>query len=186
MPQILESLSIAVSKGLTLPIVYNTGGYELREIIMLLDDIIDIYLPDMRYADPLKSVVYSCAPDYPLYNQEAVKEMHKQVGIAKIDNRGIIKSGLIIRHLVLPEDISGTSKIMEFIAHNLSKDTYISLMSQYGPYYKAEEFKEISRNITCQEYERACEQLHKYGLYNGWTQESGGLKRFAGVNIKQI
>jgi putative pyruvate formate lyase activating enzyme len=184
MPQILKALHIAISKGLNLPLVYNTGGYELAQMIRLLDGIIDIYLPDMRYADTDMSIKYSNAPDYPKYNQAAVKEMHRQVGVADIDEKGIIKKGVIIRHLVLPNNIAGTAKTMKFIAQELSKDTYISLMSQYTPYYKAHEFKDISRRITFEEYEEAENFMHKYGLYNGWTQDSGGLERFAGVHIK--
>ncbi|MDD5238716.1 MAG: radical SAM protein, partial [Candidatus Omnitrophica bacterium] len=184
MPQILKSLKIAVSKGLNLPIVYNTGGYELPEMIKLLEGIVDVYLADMRYGTSDMSLKYSNAPDYPKYNQDAVKEMHRQVGVAEFDEEGIIKRGLVIRHLVLPNGISGTDKIMEFIAGDISVDSYISLMSQYIPYYKASEFKEISRRITIREYEDAKKSMQKCGLYNGWIQESGGLERFAGVHIK--
>lgn len=184
MPQILKSLKIAAGKGLKLPLVYNTGGYELPEIIKLLEAIVDIYLPDMRYADSQTAQKYSLAPDYPGYNQQAVIEMHRQTGIAKIDKEGILVKGLVIRHLVLPDNLSGTDKIMAFIAKNISKDTYISLMSQYSPYYQAAKFKDISRRITIEEYEYARAAMQKYGLHNGWTQESYGLERFAGVNIK--
>jgi len=184
MPQILKSLKIAISKGLKIPLVYNTSGYELGQIIKLLDGIVDIYLPDLRYADPKMSEKYSNAADYPQCSQEAVKEMHRQVGIAKINEEGIIERGVIIRHLVLPDNIAGTKKIMRFIAKELSEDSYISLMSQYTPYYRAEEFKEISRKITFEEYELAKEAMHNHGLYNGWTQDSGGLERFAGIHIK--
>lgn len=184
MPQILQSLSIAVSAGLKIPIVYNTGGYELAHIIELLEAIVDVYLPDMRYGNSEAAVKYSSAPGYPKYNQEAIKEMHRQVGIAKMDNAGIIIRGMIIRHLVLPGNISGTDIIMKFIADEVSRDTYISLMSQYFPCYKASQFKEISRRITYREYEDAKMIMHKCGLYSGWTQESYGLERFAGINIK--
>lgn len=183
-PQILKSLKIAISKGLKIPIVYNTGGYELAEMISLLDGVVDIYLPDMRYARTDMAIKYSSAPDYPKFNQEALREMHRQTGAAQIDREGIIKSGLIIRHLVLPNGISGTEEIMKFIAEELSLDTYISLMSQYVPCYKANQFKEISRRITYQEYENAKTAMEKYGLYNGWVQENHGLERFAGMNIK--
>lgn len=184
MPQILKALQAAIIKGLNIPLVYNTGGYELVEMIKLLEGIIDIYLPDMRYGEAQTAAKYSSAPDYPRYNQESVKEMHRQVGVAKINKNGIIERGLIIRHLVLPENISGTEKIMKFIAQEISPDTYISLMSQYQPYHKAAQFKELSRRISYQEYEEARSTMEKYGLYNGWTQESCGLERFAGVNIK--
>jgi putative pyruvate formate lyase activating enzyme len=185
-PQILKSLELAIPKGLKIPVVYNTGGYELPEMIKLLDGIVDIYLPDMRYADNEMAIKYSSAPKYPRFNQAALKEMHRQVGVAEIDEEGIIRKGIIIRHLVLPNNISGTDKIMRFIAEELSKDTYISLMSQYSPCYKADQFQEISRRITEQEYEVALAGMEKYGLYNGWTQDGHGLERFAGINIKPI
>jgi len=184
MPQILKALEIAISQGLNLPLVYNTGGYELPGIIKLLEGIVDIYLPDMRYGDSDMAVKYSSAPEYPKYNQQAVKEMHRQVGIAQIDNEGIIKRGVIIRHLVLPNNIPGTDKIMRFIAQEISKDAYISLMSQYLPYYRAAEFPDISRRLNSEEYAEAKRIMRNYGLDNGWTQESYGLERFAGVNIK--
>jgi putative pyruvate formate lyase activating enzyme len=184
MPQILKALCLAIPKGLKIPIVYNTGGYELPEIIRLLDGIVDIYLPDMRYADNEPAIKYSQAPDYPEYNQASLKEMHWQVGIARIDAQGIIKRGLIIRHLVLPNNISGTDKIMRFIAGELSENTHISLMSQYFPCHKAGEFKEISRRITKEEYAVAQQTMHNYGLHNGWIQDEHGLDRFAGINIK--
>lgn len=184
MPQILKALQSAIAKGLNIPLVYNTGGYELVEMIRMLEGIVDIYLPDMRYGEIKMADKYSCAPDYPQLNQTAVKEMHRQVGIAKINKNGIIEKGLVIRHLVLPENISGTEKIMKFIAGEVSTDTYISLMSQYRPYHDAAHFKELSRRISYQEYEAAKSIMKKYELHNGWTQESFGLERLAGVNIK--
>lgn len=184
MPQILKALEIAIPKGLTIPLVYNTGGYELPEIIKLLEGIIDIYLPDMRYADEEMAVQYSSAPGYPEYNQASVKEMHRQVGIAKISDEGIIERGVIIRHLVLPNNVSGSEKIMKFLTEHVSQDTYISLMSQYLPYYKASQFKGISRRLEDKEYEEAKRAMETRGLHNGWIQESYGLERFAGVHIK--
>ncbi len=184
MPQILKALLIAIPKGLKIPLVYNTSGYELAGIIKLIDGIIDIYLCDMRYFDSEKSLKYSTALDYPEYNQEAVKEMHRQTGIAAINEKGIIERGLVIRHLVLPNNVSGTKGIMRFIANELSKESYISLMSQYLPYYKAREEKEIMRRLTQEEYNEAKKAMEESGLYNGWVQESYGIERFAGVNIK--
>lgn len=185
MPQILKALKIAIEKGLNIPLVYNTSGYELPEIIKMLDGIVDIYLTDMRYAENKNAVKYSKAPDYPKYNQESVKEMYRQVGESQFDENNIIKKGLIIRHLVLPENIAGTDKIMQFISQKLSKKVYISLMSQYQPYYEAHKYPEISRPINQQEYQEAVNCLTKYGLENGWIQESRGLERFAGVHIKR-
>lgn len=183
-PQILKALKIAASQGLKIPIVYNTGGYELPQIIKLLDGIIDIYLPDIRYGDKDIARRLSDAPDYPEHNQTAVKEMHRQVGIARINEEGIIEKGIVIRHLVLPNNLSGTNVIMKFIAEKISKDTYISLMSQYLPYHKASQSNEASRRLKHEEYESAKETMKKYGLHNGWIQESYGSERFAGINIK--
>ena len=185
LPQILKALLLAIPKGLKIPLIYNTSGYELVSMIKMLEGIIDIYLPDMRYADSELAKNYSDALDYPKYNQTAVKEMQRQVGSAQFDASGIITRGLIIRHLVLPENISGTENIMRFIKEEISQDTYISLMSQYLPYYRASEFKEISRRLKNQEYQEAKDILQKYGLTNGWVQDSFGQERFAGVNIKQ-
>ncbi len=186
LPQILGALKIAIKGGLEIPLVYNTGGYELVEIIKLLDGIVDIYLADMRYSDSDVSSKYSLAPDYPRYNQESIKEMRSQTVSDIIDKDGIIRRGLIIRHLVLPNNISGTDKVMRFISQELSKDSLVSLMSQYLPYYKASEFKDIDRRLTHKEYERAKEIMEEYGLHGGWIQESFGSERFAGVNIKSV
>jgi putative pyruvate formate lyase activating enzyme len=184
MPQILKALLIAIPEGLNIPLVYNTSGYELPEMIKLLEGIMDVYLPDMRYADNQTAIKYSSAPDYPRLNQESLKEMQRQTGIAQIDKSGLIKKGVIIRHLVLPENLSGTDRIMEFIARELSPDTYISLMSQYMPCYKSDKFPGLNRRISLDEYAQAQEIMQKLGLHNGWTQESHGLDRFAGTNIK--
>ncbi|HTZ11633.1 MAG TPA: radical SAM protein [Candidatus Margulisiibacteriota bacterium] len=184
LPQILKGLLLAIPQGLNIPLVYNTGGYELAQIIKRLEGIVDIYLPDMRYGEAESARLYSDAPDYPEYNRLAVKEMHRQVGLANIDKEGIINKGLIIRHLVLPNDVSGTKKVMQFIADELSTKTYISLMSQYLPYYQASQFKDISRRLTEKEYQAAEEAMEENGLSNGWIQESYGLERFAGIHIK--
>lgn len=184
LPQILKALMLAIPLGLKIPLVYNTGGYELAEVIKLLAGIVDIYLPDMRYGDTANALKYSFASDYPKYNQEAVKEMHRQVGLVELDEFGIIKKGLIIRHLVLPNNLSGTKQVMGFIAKEISPETYISLMSQYSPYYKANQYKELSRRITANEYQATQNIIQEDRLYNGWVQDSYGLERFAGVNLK--
>ncbi len=186
MPQILKALDIAFERGLNLPIVYNTSGYELLEMIKLLSGIVDIYLVDMRYSGTDLAVKYSNAPGYPEYNKLAVKEMFRQLPEAYFDKDGIMQKGLIIRHLVLPGGISGTCEIMSFIAQELSANVHISLMSQYAPYYKASSFKELSRHITQAEYSKAKDIMDSYGLYNGWVQEGGGLESLAGVNIKPV
>jgi len=186
LPQILKALEIAIEGGLNIPLVYNTSGYESVKTLELLEGVVDIYLADMRYADNMMSQKFSQAPDYPERNREAVKEMQRQVGIAEFDQEGLIKKGLIIRHLVLPNQVSGTDKIMQFIARDISEDTYISLMSQYLPYYRASHYPEISRRLKNDEYEEAKKILEKYNLLNGWIQESYGSERFAGVNIKPL
>ncbi len=170
-PQILKALGLARERGFTLPIVYNTSGYDSVETLRLLDGIVDIYLPDMRYSDEAVARKYSIAPHYPEINRAAVKEMYRQVGNLVLDDEGIAKRGLIIRHLVLPGALSGTEGVMKFLSEEISKNVYISLMSQYFPAYKANEIKELSRRITAKEYEEARGIMEKYGLENGWMQE---------------
>lgn len=184
LPQIILSLELAVAAGLKIPLVYNTSGYELAQTIELLDGVIDIYLADMRYADSRISQRLSNAVDYPQRNQAAIKEMYRQVKKAEFDDAGLMRRGLIIRHLVLPNQSAGTDSIMKFIAREISEDTHISLMSQYLPYYKASDYLEISRRLKAPEYLEAKKILEKYKLFNGWIQESYGAERFAGVNIK--
>ncbi|OGW41727.1 MAG: radical SAM protein [Nitrospirae bacterium GWD2_57_9] len=171
MPQFLKALGIARERGFDLPIVYNTSGYESLESLRLLDGIVDIYMPDLRYGDEAAGIRYSAAPHYPEINRAAVKEMFRQVGNLVIDEAGLAKRGLIVRHLVLPGGLSGTEAIMKFLAEDISKDVYISLMSQYFPAYKANGIKELSRRITTDEYEAARVIMEKYGLENGWMQE---------------
>jgi putative pyruvate formate lyase activating enzyme len=170
MPQILKALAIARERGFELPIVYNTSGYESVEALRLLDGIVDIYLPDMRYSDNAVALKYSTAPHYPEINRAAIREMFRQVGNLVLDENGVAQRGLIIRHLVLPGGLSGTEGIMKFLAEEISKDVYISLMSQYFPAYRAREFKEIDRRIMPEEYDEAYEIMQKYGLENGWVQ----------------
>jgi putative pyruvate formate lyase activating enzyme len=171
MPQILKAIGIALERGFNLPIVYNTSGYESLEALRLLDGIVDIYMPDMRYSDDRMAVKYSVAPHYAEINRAAIKEMYRQVGNLVLDENGIAKKGLLIRHLVLPDGISGTEGIVKFLADEISKNVYVSLMSQYFPAYKATAMKELSRRITGEEYEEAYQIMQKYGLENGWVQE---------------
>jgi putative pyruvate formate lyase activating enzyme len=171
MPQILKALAIARERGFELPIVYNTSGYESVEALRLLDNIVDIYLPDMRYADDAIALKYSSAPHYPEINRAAIREMFMQVGNLVIDKNGVAQRGLIIRHLVLPGGLSGTEGVMKFLAEEISKDVYISLMSQYFPAYKANENRDINRRISEKEYDEAYDIKMKYGLKNGWVQD---------------
>ncbi len=184
LPQIIQALLLAIPKGLRLPLVYNTAAYELVEVVRLLDGIIDIYLPDMRYADDALALKYSAAAGYVGCNQGAVLEMYRQAGLAAFDSDGVIERGLIIRHLVLPNGISGTPEVMQFIAERLSPEIHISLMSQYLPYHLAKNFPAVSRRLKAKEYDQAKQSMDKFGLHNGWVQESYGSERFAGVNIK--
>ena len=170
MPQILKALGIALERGFNLPIVYNTSGYESLEALQLLDGIVDIYLPDMRYSDNAVGLKYSSAPHYPEVNRAAIREMYRQVGNLVLDENGVAQRGLIIRHLVLPGGLSGTGGVMKFLAEEISKDVYISLMSQYFPAYRTQEFKKIDRRITSEEYEGAYQIMLKYGLESGWIQ----------------
>jgi len=170
-PQILKSLGLAIKMGLHIPIVYNTSGYEEVSTLKLFAGIIDIYLPDARYADNEVAKKYSSAVNYFGVIKEALKEMHNQVGDLVVDDTGVALSGLIIRHLVLPEDLSGTGKIMNFIARKISPHTYISLMSQYFPTYQADKFPPLSRRINRKEYRDAVKAFKKEGLGNGWFQE---------------
>jgi len=170
-PQILRSLKSAIKMGLRIPIVYNTSGYDSVNTLKLLDGVVDIYLPDARYADNGIARKYSATPDYFEIMKKALKEMHRQVGDLVTDKIGIARSGLIIRHLVLPEGLSGTKKIMRFIAREISPHTYISLMAQYFPAYQAGQFPPLSRRINREEYREALQAFKEEGLENGWFQK---------------
>lgn len=185
-PQIRAAIFLARRRGLKIPIVYNTSGYEKISTLRLLDGIVNVYLADMRYGDNKYASEYSAAPDYVEVNQAAIKEMHKQSGDLKLADNGIAVRGLIIRHLVLPNNISGTEEVLKFISRALGKKTYISFMSQYYPAYNAFKHSGLSRRINKKEYDEAFKLLDKYGLHNGWIQEyMGGAvdEGFAGTNI---
>jgi len=170
-PQILKSLKLAIKMGLRIPIVYNTSGYDSVNTLKLLDGVVDIYLPDARYADNKIAKKYSAAPNYFEIMKKAVKEMHRQVGDLVTDKIGVARTGLIVRHLVLPEGLSGTKKIMRFIAREISPHTYISLMAQYFPAYQAGQFPPLSRRINREEYREALRAFKEEGLENGWFQK---------------
>ncbi|HHY40126.1 MAG TPA: radical SAM protein [Syntrophaceticus sp.] len=151
-PQILEALLAACEKGLILPLVYNCSGYERLEILRQLDGIVDIYLPDIKYADKDIALKYSQISDYPRVAKEAIREMHKQVGDLVLDEKGIAKKGLLIRHLVMPGGLAGTASLMKFIAEEISPKSWINIMDQYYPAYLAHRYPEINRRITRKEY----------------------------------
>lgn len=164
-PNIVCAVQKAIPLGLRIPLVYNTGGYEKLETLQLLDGIIDIYLPDCKYMEPEKAAKYSSeAYNYPHYVKIALKEMHRQVGDLQVNSRGVAVRGLIIRHLVLPNRISGTEKFCKFVAENLSKTTCLNIMRQYRPEYKAVDYPEIARRITRKEYAEAIAWAKEYGL----------------------
>ncbi len=171
LPAILKALELAADQGLKLPIVYNTGGYESQETLELLESVADIYLLDMKFGRPEHARLLSEAPDYVTVNRQTVAETYRQVGLLKLDGEGIALSGLIIRHLVLPEGLAGTRQVLEFIAGELSNEVHLSLMAQYYPAYRAQELTELSRPLCAQEYREAELLLEKFGFANGWVQQ---------------
>lgn len=162
-PQILKALMIAAEEGLNLPLVYNTGGYDSVETLKLLNGIVDIYMPDIKYSNNKIGLKYSLVPDYWDVVRKAVSEMFRQVGDLVIDKNGIAQKGLLIRHLVLPNGLAGTEKAMRFIA-SLSKNSYVNLMDQYYPTNKASQYPEINRRITSEEFQEAIKFAKKEGL----------------------
>ena len=167
-PQIVAALPRAIELGLRLPLVYNCGGYESVETLKLLDGIIDIYMPDAKFADAHWSQKFCNAPDYFEVMTAALKEMHRQVGVLKVDETGLAYEGLLIRHLVMPNGVAGTRTILSFIAEELSRDSYVNVMSQYRPCHRAMDFPEISRRISYDEYEQAVAIAREVGLYRGF------------------
>ncbi len=163
-PQILSAIQIAVDKGLTLPIVYNSGGYDDVNTLKLLNGVIDIYMPDFKFWDPKIADATCNAPDYPEIARQAVLEMHRQVGDIVIDKTGIAQHGLLIRHLVLPDNLAGTRDIMKFIHDAVSPDTYVNIMSQYRPCGKAHETPGLSKALSVEEYKQALQMAKEEGI----------------------
>jgi putative pyruvate formate lyase activating enzyme len=163
-PQILAGLLIAAQAGLRIPLVYNTGGYDSLKTLQLLDGIVDIYMPDMKYADEEVAWKYSKIKHYPQVNQAAVKEMHRQVGDLALDEGGVALRGLLVRHLVLPEGLAGTAEIVRFLAEEVSRNTYLNVMDQYRPCYKAHQLPPLERRITHEEYAEAVRLAQEAGL----------------------
>ena len=170
-PQIVDALIIAREKGLQIPLVYNCGGYESVETLKLLDKIIDIYMPDIKYSSNENALKYSGVSDYWDVVRESVKEMHRQVGDLVINYLGIARRGLIIRHLVLPNDIAGSKKVLEFIAKEISIDSYVNIMDQYRPLYLANRYPELNRSITKKEYMEVINYARQIGLHLGFEIE---------------
>lgn len=163
-PQILAGLLIAAQAGLRLPLVYNTGGYDSLKTLALLDGVVDIYMPDIKYADADVARRYSRISNYPAVNQAAVKEMHRQVGDLVTDGGGVAQRGLLIRHLVLPERLAGTAEIVRFLRDEISPNTYINVMQQYRPCHLAHQLPALDRRITNQEYSEAVRLAQEAGL----------------------
>ena len=161
---ILSALHIAAARGLRLPLVYNTGGFDSLEALQLLDGVVDIYMPDMKYASAQTARFDSKSPNYPQVNQAAVKEMHRQAGDLQLDSQGIALRGLLVRHLVLPHNLAGTEQIVHFLADEISKDTYLNLMDQYHPAYKAARYEKLNRRITPAEFSAALQSAREAGL----------------------
>lgn len=170
-PQILAALWIAIPSGFRLPLVWNSSGYETVDALRLLDGVVDVYLPDMKYADDAVAEALSSAPGYVEQNRTAVLEMLRQVGHLRLDDAGVAVSGIIIRHLVLPEGKAGSAKTLPWIAANLGRETHLALMSQYFPAGEAAATAAINRRLTAAEYDAALAALETAGLDNGWVQE---------------
>ena len=167
-PQIIAALPEAIERGLTIPLVYNCGGYESLEVIKLLAGIIDIYMPDAKFAGEEQATAYCNAPDYPLVLREVLCEMHRQVGDLRMDDQGIATRGLLIRHLVMPQGVAGTKEIISFIVERVSENSYVNIMAQYRPLYRSGEYPEIDRPISVREYREAAKIARREGLHRGF------------------
>ncbi|HPW54943.1 MAG: hypothetical protein KA072_07265 [Thermoanaerobaculaceae bacterium] len=164
LPMALEALALASAAGLELPLVWNTGGYESPQALALLDGVVDIYMPDMKYADESVGRRLSAAADYPGVNRDAVREMHRQVGDLAVDREGLARRGLLVRHLVLPEGLADTARVAGFLANEISPDTYLNLMAQYHPCHRAREHSGLGRRLTADEYRAAADACRGAGL----------------------
>ncbi|NPV62858.1 MAG: 4Fe-4S cluster-binding domain-containing protein [Methanotrichaceae archaeon] len=166
-PQILEALVLARDEGLSVPLIYNSGGYDSVETLQLLEGIIDIYMPDAKYSSDELARKYSAAPEYARHMKAAVKEMHRQVGDLVLDEDGIAVRGLLVRHLVLPHDLAGTTEVVRFLAEEISPNTYLNVMAQYRPVYDAFRYPELDRRVTLAEYRDAVRLAAEAGLVRG-------------------
>jgi len=164
MPMILEALIPAVERGFELPLVWNCGGYESIEALELLDGIVDIYMPDFKFWDEKQAALLSQAPDYPAAAREAIREMHRQVGDLEIDSAGVARRGLLIRHLVLPDEAAGSRPFFAWLASTISPSTYLNLMDQYRPCFKASQVPRINRRLTSEEFLRSLNDARAAGL----------------------
>jgi len=166
MPQILAATRLAAQNGLRIPLVYNTGGYDALEAVRLLDGVVDIYLPDLKFMDGEQAERYALAADYPETAQRAIEEMHRQVGVLQTDGHGIALRGVMVRHLVMPNRVAGTREFVRWVAERLSPDTYVNIMAQYRVEHRAFEHPDIARAITAEEYLEAMAWAEEAGLTN--------------------
>ena len=163
-PQILEALRVAAEAGLRIPLVYNSGGYDALPTLHLLDGVVDIYMPDAKYGDTDAGQRYSGVPSYPAVNRAAIQEMHRQVGDLQVDERGLARKGLLVRHLVLPGGVAGTRSVMRFLAREISPKTYVNVMDQYRPCYRAGEDELLGRPLRWSEYRHALQVAEEEGI----------------------
>jgi putative pyruvate formate lyase activating enzyme len=177
-PQLVRAIAEAVPIGLHLPIVYNTNGYDSLATLKELDGIIDVYLPDLRYASNKWARKYSRTPDYVEHNRQAIREMYRQVGELVVDEQGLVQRGLIVRHLILPNGIAGSEKSLTWLAQEVSPSVTISIMAQYSPQHRARQISSLSRTISTAEYETVLQLLSDLGLENGWVQEMGSSDNY--------
>jgi putative pyruvate formate lyase activating enzyme len=164
-PQILEALEIAVESGLSVPLVYNSGGYDVVDTLKLLDGVFDIYMPDMKYSEGQNAQRFSGISDYPRINRAAVQEMHRQVGDLQLDADGVATRGLLVRHLVLPNELAGTAEACRFLSQEISLNTYLNVMAQYHPCFRAFDIPELARSTSREEFVEAIETARSYGLH---------------------
>jgi len=167
-PQILAALDLAVEGGLHIPLVYNSGGYDALPTLRLLDGVVDIYMPDMKYSSPTIAQRLSAVKEYPKVNRIAVREMYRQVGDLTIDDRGVAVRGLLVRHLILPDQLAGTADIVRYLAERVSKNTYVNLMDQYRPCFRAMEVGQLSRRVSQEEYDESIRLARHAGLHRGF------------------
>jgi putative pyruvate formate lyase activating enzyme len=176
--QILEALPTAIEMGLRVPLVYNTGGYDKPETLRVLKGVVDIYMPDIKFLDARVADGLCRAPDYPEVVQEAVREMHRQVGNLEVDREGVAQKGLLVRHLVMPEDLSQTREVMTFLAREISPDTYVNVMDQYRPCGEAHSHPQLHRRISRAEYEEAVSAARGAGLHRLDSRERVRILRW--------
>jgi len=167
-PQIVAALPQAIELGLRVPLVFNCGGYESLDVIKLLEGVIDIYMPDVKFFSSAAAGRFCNAPDYPDVIRVVLKEMHRQVGDLKIDSRGVAERGLLVRHLVMPHGLAGTEDAMRFIVEQISPHSYVNIMAQYRPVYQASEFPDLSRPVTMEEFREALDIARKFGICRGF------------------